>query len=509
MQLDLNLETKIGKVLSQRQRLLQAGLVLLFLFALIIRIYNLDAPGILPEREFRSMFFARAHYYNRVEGIPAWQEEINQISLDKLGLLEPPIFENFVGEIYIFAEGEYIQIARILGSIFWLIGGLFLFKISRKLFSIEAAFIATAYYLFVPLGVLTSRSFQPDSLMIMLFLMSLFAILRHHEKPTRFRLVVAASISALMLLIKPLPIFSIFASYTALSIYRNGWRRCLNKQFLIYSFITLLPVMLYYGYGLFWAGFLDTQADMSFRPNLLIHREFWNGWLSVGANSVGIAPLILGLLGWSMVRERPQRLLLTALWGSYLIFGLVFTHHIHTHNYYHLQFVVINAISFGPVVALFKEKFAVDSGSWIRPIVIGAIVIVIVFFDVQEVRAGLNLPNFENQQLSQEIGEIVNHSSHLVLVSRNYGQSLEYYGRLSGAPWPKAIEYWLYRSPGERELSIQERLDNLGYAPDYFIITDFTGFNNRHPDLKEYLSANCTIFAESDQYLIYNGNCTQ
>jgi len=509
MQLELNLQSTIGKLVNHRQRLLQAGLVLLFLSALIIRVYNLDAPGILPEREFRAMFFARAHYYNRVDGIPEWQKEINQISLEKLGLLEPPILENFVGELYAVAGGEYIQIARILGSVFWVIGGLFLYKSTRKLFTTEAAFIATAYYLFVPLGILTSRSFQPDSLMIMLFLMSLFAILWHHEEPTRFRVVVAASISALTLLVKPLPIFSIFAAFIALSIYRNGWRRFVDSHFLIYSFITLLPVSLYYGYGLFGAGFLDAQAEMSFRPNLLIHREFWEGWLIVGASSVGITALLTGLLGWSLVREKLQRLLLTALWISYVIFGLVFTHHIHTHTYYHLQLVVIIALSFGPLIALLKEHFMAESWNYFRPFAIAAFLVTIIFFDVRDVRAGLNAPNFESEQLAQEIGEIVNHSSRLVLVSLHYGQSLEYYGRLSGAPWPKAIEYWLYRRPGERELSIQERLDNLGYEPEYFVITDFNGLNNRHPDLKEYLSANCTIFAESDQYLIYNGNCTQ
>jgi hypothetical protein len=130
------------------------------------------------------------------------------------------------------------------------------------------------------------------------------------------------------------------------------------------------------------------------------------------------------------------------------------------------------------------------------------------FFNVRDVRAGLNAPSFESDQLAQEIGELVKHSSHLVLVSRHYGQSLEFYGQISGAPWPKAIEYWLYRRPGERELSIQERLNNIGYDPEYFVITDFNSLDNRHPDLKEYLAQNCSLVAQSNQYLIYSGKCT-
>lgn len=115
---------------------------------------------------------------------------------------------------------------------------------------------------------------------------------------------------------------------------------------------------------------------------------------------------------------------------------------------------------------------------------------------------------FEQAELAQEISQLVNHSSRLVLVARHYGISLEYYGQLSGTPWPKSVEYWLYRRPDERELSIQERLDNLGFEPEYFVITDFSGFENRHADLKEYLHKYCSVYSQTDQYLIYDGNCT-
>lgn len=52
---------------DQKPRLLVATLVLLFLAALAIRVYNLEAPGILPEREFRSMVIARANYYEHTD----------------------------------------------------------------------------------------------------------------------------------------------------------------------------------------------------------------------------------------------------------------------------------------------------------------------------------------------------------------------------------------------------------------------------------------------------------
>lgn len=85
---------------------------------------------------------------------------------------------------------------------------------------------------------------------------------------------------------------------------------------------------------------------------------------------------------------------------------------------------------------------------------------------------------------------------------------LQYYGELAGTSWPKAIEHPLYRRPDARELSIQERLDGLGFEPEYFVITDFNDYQMRHPDLKAFLESQCELVAESEYYLIYDGHCT-
>lgn len=496
-----------ARLLSNKERLLQLGLVFLFLSAFALRLYKLDAPGMLPEREFRSMFIARATYYEHADSVADWQKEITQISLQKLGVLEPPLLETLVTGLYLVAGRESVWIARVVTAIFWLVGGILLFKIARKMMTPGAAFLTTAYYLFFPLGVLTSRSFQPDSLMIMMFLASLSALLWYDARPSLFRVVGAAGITALMLLMKPLPIFTVFGASVGLAIKRKGWRHFVDSEFLTFNCVALIPVIFYYAYGLFGAGFLQGQAEMSFRPGLLRHWEFWQGWMVVGVGAVGYTALLGGLLGWLLLRDRSQRAFLTGLWIGYIIFGLVFTHHIHTHTYYHLQLAVIVALSLGPPLDYLLAQLAALPANWYWPLPIGAILVVTTFFNLQAIRAGLNAPNFESPEIAQEIGELVNHSSRLVLVSRHYGQSLEYYGQLSGTPWPKAIEYWLYRRPGERELSIQERLANLGFTPEYFIVTDFSGLDNRHADLKQYLNSYCTVFAENDQYLIYDGDC--
>jgi 4-amino-4-deoxy-L-arabinose transferase-like glycosyltransferase len=210
------------------------------------------------------------------------------------------------------------------------------YKIVARVVSTEAAILGTAYYLFVPLSILLSRSFQPDSLMMMSFLLSLFAVVRYYQEPSDFRLVTAACISGLTLLCRPLVLFPLLGAFTALALGQNGaWKRVIDGRFLIFMAISLLPPVLYYGYGTFIADFLHQQVDVSFRPYLLLRREFWMGWLDLAVNALGYTALIAALLGASMLRKGLPRALVVGLGLGYVVFGLVYTMHIHTHGYYH------------------------------------------------------------------------------------------------------------------------------------------------------------------------------
>ena len=75
------------------------------------------------------------------------------------------------------------------------------------------------YYLFVPMGVIISRSFQPDSLMMMLlFLISLYLVIGYYETFSMKQLLLAAAVTSVTLLLRPLVLFSIFCAFLSLSI---------------------------------------------------------------------------------------------------------------------------------------------------------------------------------------------------------------------------------------------------------------------------------------------------
>jgi hypothetical protein len=135
--------------------------------------------------------------------------------------------------------------------------------------------------------------------------------------------------------------------------------------------------------------------------------------------------------------------------------------------------------------------------------VIGAVML-ITLFNVRDIRRSLATPRkLESEEIGQEIGRIVGHSSRVVYVAPGYGTPLEYYAELSGEYWPRRTSD-RHRALGhEREQSVEQRLAALDFAPEYFVITDFDEFNRHHTDLKEFLADNYPLLAESDNYLVY------
>src|SRR6266540_4284963 len=236
---------------------LKVCLLLMFLLATLIRLDEIKAPGHLLDREYTSAIFARAYYLANNNNVEKWQREIAITAKNQQPILEPPVLEYLVSLIYRIMGREEIFYSRYLTNAFWLIGGVFMFLIAKKLLSMDEAVVATGYYLFVPMGVIISRSFQPDSLMMMLFLISLYLIVSYFEIPTTNRLLLAAVITGITLVLRPLVLFAIFGAFLALSIQKNqNWRKIINAPVVIFSSISLLPAVLYYGYGIIFAGFM-------------------------------------------------------------------------------------------------------------------------------------------------------------------------------------------------------------------------------------------------------------
>ena len=62
---------------------------------------------------------------------------------------------------------------------------------------------------------------------------------------------------------------------------------------------------------------------------------------------------------------------------------------------------------------------------------------------------------------------------------------------------------WPLARAGAEPRSIEVRREMLGFAPEYFVITNFRTFNSMDDDLRAYLDGEGEVVARTPDYLIY------
>ncbi|MCK5504914.1 MAG: glycosyltransferase family 39 protein [Thermodesulfovibrionia bacterium] len=518
-------------------------IVILFISAFSIRLYNITNPPLdfVPVRQYQQAHIARGYFFENQDLISESRKDIARMNIQRMGLmLEPRIIENITVLGYEIIGKESLAIPRVLSSVFWIIGGIFLYLTAKQAVHRSAAIFSAAFYLFLPFGISASRSFLPDSMMIMMLIISLFTILRYYDQPSRLSLLFSAVISALAIFIKPFSLFIILCVFLALSIFRKGLRRSVfDPNLFIFTLLSLLPTASYYIYGILSnTGFLKEQAQASFLPHLLLEPYFWGGWLEMIGQVTGYIPFMVALICFFLVRDGQLKALLSGLWAGFFVFGLFFTYHIHTHAYYQLQLIPVVALSLGPVFTAGFDRYSDLFASRKRMIGIVTILLVVLVgtgLNIRQARfndykdyvkvfasyIGVN-PGFHNilkdyereVRNAKKIGEIVGHSTNTLLLTADFGRSLAYYGELSGLPWPTAFSLQArkkrgLRIPAKEELfsskylTVRTHGKYMKYTPDFFIITSFEEFEIQK-ELVDFLNKEFPVFAQSDDYLIYD-----
>lgn len=498
------LSSKIAPLVSSRGWFV--GFLLLIGFW--VRLPHLNQPPIdfHATRQYRSLIIARGQYLESQPSIPEWRKDVARFNAQREGTLEPPIMEHVVAFAYRLAGGEYLWIPKFLSTMLWLTGGLFLFWIAERIHSRDGALFSLAFYLLNPFAITASRSFQPDPLMISLMLASIWAILRYHDQASYSRLILAAVISACAIFVKPVCLFVILGAFTALVIQRHGLHKLATAEMVFFLGISFLPLILFYVFGIFITGFLRTQAESSFLPQLLLNAFFWKNWLTNIGVVIGFPFFIGALAGLLLMRSGTPWALMLGIWIGYAVFNLVFSYHVATHDYYQLQLIPIVALSLGSVANLIWDRLQQPSqprlwrlAAWMLPL-----------FAVL-INAGLALsrpadPTLEKKiQIYEAIGMEVDHSTKTVFLSSDYGLPLQYHGELAGSPWPILSDLEWEELAHIRVLSAEERFDRWYRqdTPEYFIVLDLGEFEGQG-DLKDFLFRSFPIIDTNKDYIIFD-----
>jgi hypothetical protein len=472
-----------------------------------IRLYRISDPPLhfWPNREFRSYLIARTYYFRSLKDLPLWERQIAETNMQAEGLLEPPLLEHVTAFAYQIAGRESPSIPRIFSSVFWVVGGVFVYLVARRYASLDAAIVSVGFYLFLPYGVIATRGFQPDPLMVMTLLASVHAIVRYFDRPSNWRLVMAGVLAGLTIFIKATCLFPVFGAFLSLAMFHQGFRKTILSASTLVFFALALTPALYYVYGLFIARFLQAQSEMSFMPSLLVHPRFWLNWLAEINVVVGIAALGLALMGFFWSPSGELRALLAGWSISYFVYGLVFDYHISTHDYYQLPLIPLIALALAPLAQVALEQIATLGHPLLWRTAAVAALVAGALFALAGARARLYNPADRVQvTIAEAIGEAVNHSRSIILGS-DYVRPLEYYGELSVVVWPSNADFQWEQLLGVFMPNARERFDTISEAfqPDFFIVRSFAELD-KQSDLKSLLVRGFPVVVQTKDYEIFD-----
>ncbi len=498
------------------------GVTLFFLFAiaLAIRAYDItDLPlDFHPTRQLFSAAKARGMYYETLTDVPEWQREFAIQQWKTKVTIEPEIMERLAAFIYRFT-GEQLWIPRLISSLVWLVGGIFVYLLARDMVSVDGGVLALAFYLFAPYGIFASRSFQPDPLMVTLIVAFWWLIYRWSDSPLPVGhvpervegrgvranwtfAILAGLVGGLAIFVKFVAAFFVVGGALGALLGRFKLRELVrDPQVWAIGLLGLLPGAAWILYGKLFAGLFDEGMSGRFVPALLASPLFYLQWQTKAAAVAGGIGLMLGLLGLLLVRERSRRVFLFGLWGAYVVFGLYFNYHISTHDYYSLPLVPIVALSLAPLGDRFFAYLGEARQGWVRSAVF-VILLYGVLSTVWSVRNEMKSVDYRPQVARwAEIREALGSGASFVALTEDYGNRMAYWGWMKAPLWPSSGDLYQADVRGNQR-DIEALFSKISAQKAFFLVTDLEDLA-KQPELQAQL-AHYPLFERGDDYLIYD-----
>ncbi len=325
-------------------------LVLIFGLGALIRFYDLtDAPlDFHPTRQLHSILMARGMY---AENNPALNEVQRNIAIQQWkleGLIEPPIMERLVSFTYQILGSEILWVARVYSILFWLVGGLGLYLLVKQVGNRDAGLIALIFYLFLPYAAIASRTFQPDPLLVAAIIWAWWTAVKWAEKSGWKWTIIAGLTAGLAILIKSTAVFFLVGGYAGLVLWGKGFKLSVKDKYTwVLIFLAIIPYACFHVYGTLITGQLVSQFSLRFFPQLWLQPAFYLQWIGQINGTVGLPWFLITILAIFLIENKSHRALFAGILIGYFLYGMTFTHHITTHDYYHLPLIPVVAAGLG------------------------------------------------------------------------------------------------------------------------------------------------------------------
>ncbi len=479
--------------------------VMLILCGLMIRLYDLaDAPlDFHPTRQLHSALMARGMYYQLIgDSSEKAGIAIQQWKLE--GLIEPPLMEWLAAYGYMLTGSVDLRIPRVIAIVFWLLAAIPLLRTARREFGEQAAWIGAAFFLFNTYGIIASRSFQPETLLVCLLSLFFMFLLKWDKEHFWKNAVWVGLFGGLAIFIKTVAAFFVAGMWIGWLLAEKNWKTAFKDKKLWVAFLlTILPYAAYLAYGLWIDKSYGGQFSLRFFPAMWTDISFYLRWLSNLRRVVDVGWLVLGLVGTLMIENKSTRNILIGAWIGYILLGFALPHHISTHDYYHLPVLLLVALG---ISGLFKPILsAVEKRSGLLWGIASLLLIFLFGVYAMDARSELKKVNY-NVEIAfwEKISALFSPTDTVVALSQDYGNRLAYWGWLTPRNWPTLDDIELRQEAGQ-DLTLKDYFSEYTTGCDYFLVTDFDEFANQ-PQLEDWLYANYPLLSSDEDMLLFDLN---
>lgn len=404
-------------------------------------------------------------------------------------VISPPVLPGLVAACYAVTGEEIPWVSKVVAAGFWVgAGWLLLAAIARQTGSRWAGLVAAAWFVFCPFGLVVSRSFQTESVMVCGLALAVWRLSGPGAAAGLRAAAVSGLVCGLAAFAKPgilLPPLAAGFAGLLLSSGMPGGRWAKAVRLAVFVGLLALPSVAY-------AAGAYAKRGSELRPQLLADPGFYAAVWGCVRDVVGRWPLALGLAGAGLAAARGAYLQLGLLAG-YVGYVGIFTYHCATHNYYHTPLLVLVAVGLGWVahglgrvgaalglvrgrVGVREAALALACLGWY------------VWFSrlpylgpwrcsgvVRSVTADLDAKAQARADAYRAAAAAIGPGGRVIALTEDYGLPFEYVTSLPTMPWP--IRYDAAAGFEDPTAAADSRLgDRVALGFEFFVVTDVAEF---------------------------------
>jgi len=216
----------------------------------------------------------------------------------------------------------------------------------------------------------------------------------------------------------------------------------------------------------------------------------------------GFGAIVLALVGVFVAKHRSISALLIGLWGGYFVYGMAFSYHITTHDYYNLPVIPIVALSMSMVVALVVEQMSQKGASVFVRIALALGITVVTLIHIWYARVDLAKADYRPEvNFWWQLGEVLGHVNPSTGLTQDYGYRLAFWGWQDISSWYYTDDINLRELAG-KEIDLNQRFESQIQGKCYFVVTQFSAFNNQR-EIQQILAENYPVYEQTSGYLIF------